>query len=96
VMLHLDSADQDGARFGEPESFDLHRPKNELADHVAFGKGQHFCIGAPFARPMARIALETMLERIPSLRMKDPSTPAEIYPSLFVGGLTHLEAVWDV
>jgi cytochrome P450 len=96
VMLHLDSADQDGARFTEPEKFDLHRAKNELADHVAFGKGQHFCIGAPFARPMARIALETMLDRIPSLRMKDPSEPPDIFPSLFVGGLTHLEAVWDV
>jgi cytochrome P450 len=94
VMLHLDSADQDGARFERPETFDLHRPRNELADHVAFGKGQHFCIGAPFARPMARIALETMLDRIPDLRMKDPSAPAEVYPSLFVGGLTHLEAVW--
>jgi len=96
VMLHLDSADQDGARFDGPGKFDLHRPKNELADHVAFGKGQHFCIGAPFARPMAKIALETMLERIPSLRMKDPGAPADIFPSLFVGGLTHLDAVWDV
>jgi cytochrome P450 len=96
VMLHLDSADRDAARFEEPQKFDLHRPKNELADHVAFGKGQHFCIGAPFARPMAKIALETMLERIPSLRMKDPSAPADIFPSLFVGGLTHLDAVWDV
>jgi cytochrome P450 len=96
VMLHLDSADQDGARFEAPEKFDLHRPKNELADHVAFGKGQHFCIGAPFARPMARIALETMLDRIPSLRMKDPTAAPDIFPSLFVGGLTHLETVWDV
>jgi cytochrome P450 len=96
VMLHLDSADQDGARFEQPEKFDLHRPKNELADHVAFGKGQHFCIGAPFARPMARIALETMLDRIPTLRMKDASSPPDIFPSLFVGGLTHLDAVWDV
>jgi cytochrome P450 len=96
VMLHLDSADQDGTRFDRPEKFDLHRPKNELADHLAFGKGQHFCIGAPFARPMARIALETMLDRIPSLRKRDPSAAPDIFPSLFVGGLTHLDAVWDV
>jgi cytochrome P450 len=96
VMLQLDSAGQDGARFNEPEKFDLHRPKKELADHVAFGKGTHFCIGAPIARPMARIALETMLDRIPSLRMKDPSSPAAVFPSLFVGGLTTLDAVWDV
>jgi cytochrome P450 len=96
VMLQLDSAGQDGARFSEPEKFDLHRPKKELADHVAFGKGTHFCIGAPFARPMARIALETMLDRISSLRMKDPSSPAAVFPSLFVGGLTTLDAVWDV
>jgi cytochrome P450 len=96
VMLQLDSANQDGERFDQPEKFDLHRAKNELADHVAFGKGTHFCIGAPFARPMARIALETMLDRIPSLRMKDASAPAAVFPSLFVGGLTHLDATWDL
>ncbi len=95
VMLHLDSADQDEAKFEDPERFDLHRSKAELADHVAFGKGRHFCIGAPFARPMARIALETMLDRIPDIRLKDPEAPPEVYPSLFVGGLTHLEAEWE-
>jgi cytochrome P450 len=95
VLLQLDSANHDGARFEDAETFDLHRPKAELADHLAFGKGAHFCIGAPFARPMAKIALETMLDRIPDLRMADPEAPPSVFPSLFVGGLTHLEAVWE-
>lgn len=95
VMLQLDSADQDSSTFTEPEKFDLHRPKAELASHLAFGKGTHFCIGAPFARPMAKIALEHMLDRIPSLRMAEPDAAPDVFPSLFVGGLTHLEAVWD-
>jgi cytochrome P450 len=95
VMLHLDSTNHDAGRFSNPDQFDLHRSKGELADHLAFGKGAHFCIGAPFARPEARIALETMLDRIPGLRMADPDAPPQIFPSLFVGGLTHLEVEWD-
>lgn len=95
VLLQLDSANHDGARFEDAEKFDLHRPKAELADHLAFGKGTHFCIGAPFARPMAKIALETMLNRIPDLALADPGAAPQVFPSLFVGGLTSLEAVWD-
>ena len=95
VMLQLDSANHDAARFEDPETFDLHRPKRELADHLAFGKGTHFCIGAPFARPMAKIALETTLDRMPDLRLADPKAPPQVFPSLFVGGLTHLDVVWD-
>jgi cytochrome P450 len=95
VMLQLDSADQDESFFTDPERFDLHRSRSELADHLAFGKGRHFCIGAPFARPMAQIALETMLERIPDVALRDPDAGPQVYPSLFVGGLTHLDAVWE-
>jgi cytochrome P450 len=94
VLLQLDSANHDGARFEDSEKFDLHRPKAELADHLAFGKGTHFCIGAPFARPMAKIALETMLDRVPDLALADPKAQPQVFPSLFVGGLTHLEAAW--
>lgn len=94
VMLQLDSANHDGSVFEDAESFDLHRSKAELANHLAFGKGAHFCIGAPFARPMAKVALETMLDRIPDLRLADPDAEPQVFPSLFVGGLTHLEAVW--
>lgn len=95
VLLQLDSANHDGAHFEASENFDLHRPKGELADHLAFGKGTHFCIGAPFARPMAKIALETMLDRIPGIALADPEAPPQVFPSLFVGGLTHLETVWE-
>lgn len=95
VMVHMDSADHDEAAFEDPETFDLHRSKAELAKHLALGKGTHFCLGAPFARPMARIAIETMLDRIPDLALAEPDAELEIYPSIFVGGLTRLEVVWN-
>lgn len=95
VMLQLDSANHDDSVFSDPGTFDLHRPKAQVANHLAFGKGAHFCIGAPFARPMAKIALETMLDRIPDLRLADPDAPPQVFPSLFVGGLTSLQAVWN-
>lgn len=95
VLLQLDSANHDAAHFKDSETFDIHRPKGELADHLAFGKGTHFCIGAPFARPMAKIALETMLDRIPDIALADPDAPPQVFPSLFVGGLTHLDAAWE-
>jgi cytochrome P450 len=95
VMVHMDSADRDDSTFKDPDRFDLHRSKAELGNHLAFGKGTHFCIGAPFARPMARIALDTMLDRIPDLELAEPDADLEIYPSIFVGGLTRLDVVWD-
>ena len=93
VMLQLDSANHDAARFEESEKFDLHRRKR-TGRPPRLRQRDHFCIGAPFARPMAKIALETMLDRIPDLRLADPKAPPQVFPSLFVGGLTHLDAVW--
>jgi len=48
------------------EPFDERRPG---LDHVAFGWGRHFCVGASLARAEARIAIRTFLERFPEVRM---------------------------
>ena len=55
VWLSLASASNDPAHYDEPERWDIHREKPD--DHLAFGKGRHFCLGAPIGRAEARIGL---------------------------------------
>lgn len=62
------SANRDPARFDQPEVFDLHRTFAGR-HHYAFGRGTHFCLGAPLARLEAEIALATLLRRFRDLRL---------------------------
>ncbi|MGN9840644.1 cytochrome P450 family protein [Nonomuraea sp. H19] len=67
IMIGLAGAGTDPARFGgDAERFDLTR---EPDAHLAFGRGPHFCFGAPLARLETRIALESLFGRFPDLRL---------------------------
>jgi cytochrome P450 len=68
VMSILGSANRDERKFEEPERFDVKRNPRE---HLAFGHGPHFCLGAPLARLEARIALEALLPLLPRLQVAD-------------------------
>lgn len=65
VTAALAGANGDPSRFPDPLQFDLHRPN--LDDHIAFGWGRHFCLGAALARPEAEIALRELYRRLPGL-----------------------------
>jgi cytochrome P450 len=65
VQLLFGSANHDAAQFLDPETFILDRPG--LDQHVAFGRGTHFCLGAPLARLETRVALQTLSRRFPGL-----------------------------
>ncbi|MBI5433074.1 MAG: cytochrome P450 [Planctomycetes bacterium] len=60
VDLGLGSANRDPEVFAEPERLDLERKPGE---HLAFGGGRHFCLGAPLARMEAAVALEAIARR---------------------------------
>lgn len=60
------AADTDPAQFKDPEKLDITRPENQ---HLAFGKGIHYCLGAPLARLEAQIAFGALVRRLPNLRL---------------------------
>jgi len=62
VLLLTGSAGRDERAFPDADRFDIHR---EMGNHVSFGYGIHFCVGAALARLEGRIALEETLRRFP-------------------------------
>ncbi len=66
VIVVLGSANRDEAQFKSPDTLDIHRQQNP---HIAFGKGVHYCLGAPLARLEGEIALRVLFDRIPDLTL---------------------------
>jgi len=86
INVWLLSANHDERQFAYPEEFWISRNPNP---HLAFGKGIHFCLGAPLARLEARIALTILLQRFDRLRV-DPAFPLEAYVNPGMNGVESL------
>jgi cytochrome P450 len=67
VLVSLASVNRDEGEFMEAEELDIGRKENH---HLAFGKGMHYCLGAHLARQEGRIAIGTLLRRLPNLRLQ--------------------------
>jgi cytochrome P450 len=87
AFIVLGAADRDFVKFYSPNKFDIRRTPNE---HVAFGEGIHFCLGANLARLEAAIAFDAMLDRFPRLHLKDPEMTPRYKGSYFLRGIESL------
>ncbi len=91
VNLCVHSANRDPRRWEEPDRFDITRP---VKGHVAFGQGNHICLGIHFARMELRVALECIIEHLPNLRL-DPDAKDVHIAGLQSRSAISLPCVWD-
>jgi cholest-4-en-3-one 26-monooxygenase len=84
VVLFYASANRDEAQFPDANRFDVARTPN---DHVAFGIGPHFCLGANLARLEIRVMFEEILRRLPDIEL---AGPPERLRSYFINGIKRM------
>ena len=90
LVLLYHSANRDEGVFDSPFEFDIERHPN---DHVAFGFGTHFCLGASLARLEVRVMIERILERMPDMELVG-DTPTR--PANFITGFEAMPVRWSV
>lgn len=87
----IGSANRDENVFENPDALDITREPNR---HLSFGQGIHFCLGAPLARMEAQIAVNTLLRRMPDLRLKVSPDSLRWRPSMIMRGLDSLPVLF--
>lgn len=92
ITVLLNGANRDEQHFPDPDRLEIARPTNK---HLSFGAGIHYCLGAPLARLEAEIALNTLLHRLPRLRLMGSVTDLEWDLSDILYGVKHLPVAWD-
>jgi cytochrome P450 len=90
VYVLAGASGRDPAKFKDPDTFDITRESNE---HLAFGLGIHFCLGASLARLEGTTALRMSIERFPHLRMADPAATMSYKGSFETRGLRELKLI---
>ncbi|MEH2241662.1 cytochrome P450 [Nostoc sp.] len=91
VMLRFDAANRDPIKFLEGEHFDVRR--HNASNHLSFGHGIHFCLGAMLARKEMQIAYGRLLLRLKNIRLAQSGY--QYLPNILMRGLKHLYIEFD-
>jgi len=92
VIVVLGSANRDPERFRDADLLDLDRGDTK---HVAFGRGSHYCLGAPLARLEGEVALTTLLRRLPGVRLAVAREELRWRPVPLFRSLVSLPVAWS-
>ena len=90
LLLVVASGNRDETTFANADEFEIQRTPNQ---HLAFGHGIHYCVGAGAARLHGRVALEVLTQRLPQLRLLPEQTITHV-PNLMLRRLERLEVEW--
>lgn len=88
VMVRYAAANRDGDRFEDPDRFDIER--HNAGDHLAFGWGNHYCVGAQLARAELRSAFRALLDRLDRIELARPLDELPHEPSFFLRPMKEL------
>jgi cytochrome P450 len=88
MVIVFASANRDESLYPEPDAFDPDR--DNLRDHLAFGKGIHFCLGAALSRLEGKVALEELSRRLERFSLPE-TNEFQYFPSFLLRGLTRLD-----
>ncbi|MBI1295388.1 cytochrome P450 [bacterium] len=92
IVPLLISANRDPRAFDNPDDLDITRQPGK---HLGFGFGVHYCVGAPLARMEGAIAINTLLRRLPNLRLTAEISALEWSIVPLFHGTSHLPVKWD-
>ena len=90
LFLLYNSANRDEEQFADADQFQMQRQPNQ---HLAFGYGVHYCLGAPLARLQGRLVFEALTRQLPTLRLV-PGQHLAHYPDLVNYGYQRVEVEW--
>jgi cytochrome P450 len=93
VIVILGSANRDESQFTSPAILDIHRKQNT---HIAFGKGVHYCLGAPLALLEGEIAIRILFDQIPDLALDLPLEDLEWRDVPLFHSLVCLPVRWNI
>jgi cytochrome P450 len=82
VFLCWASGNRDAQRFAEPDKFDLDRTNTN--QHLAFGTGVHFCLGAMLARQEMKCAIRQIVNSLESLQLTVPADQLDLSTSMVI------------
>ena len=91
VYLNLGAANHDPDEFPEPEVFDIAREK--ARNHISFGKGNHYCLGVRFAKFEAKVVMEVLTDKLPTLQLAG-GHDFETFPNISFRGPSRLDVTW--